>query len=98
MMGTLAGLMDNLVLEATTNRTTVQQLTSENLLLTTSVATLMVANKKLTKMVAHYYPMPQGCSGGQWCPSWPQTNLGQLLLDAWVQGIAYQQNLQCDWQ
>ncbi len=29
---------------------------------------------------------------------WPQSNLGQLLLVVWVQGIAYQKNLQCDWQ
>ncbi len=35
---------------------------------------------------------------GRRCPLWSQSNLGQLLLDAWVQGIAYQENLQCDWQ
>jgi hypothetical protein len=48
-MDALAGLLDNLALAATTNRTTVQQLTLENLSLPTLVATLTAANKKLTK-------------------------------------------------
>jgi hypothetical protein len=65
MMDTLAGLLDNLALAATTNRTTVQQLMLANLLLTTLVATLTAANKKLTKMVAHYNSTPQGRSGGR---------------------------------
>ncbi len=64
VMDTLAGLLDNLALAATTDRTTVQQLTAANLLLTMSVATLTAANKKLTKMVARYNPAPQGCGGG----------------------------------
>jgi hypothetical protein len=64
VMDALAGLLDNLALAATTDRTTVQQLTLANLLLTTLVATLRAANKKLTKMVACYNPMPQGCGGG----------------------------------
>jgi hypothetical protein len=63
-MDVLAGSLDNLVIVATTNRTTVQQLTLANLLLTTLVATLLAANKKLTKMVACYNPAPQGCSSG----------------------------------
>ncbi len=62
-MDVLAGLLDNLVLVTTTNRTTVQQLPSANLLLTMLVVTLMSANKKLTKMVAHYNPAPQGHGG-----------------------------------
>jgi hypothetical protein len=65
MMDALAGLLDNLALAATTNRATVQQPTLANLLLTTLVATLTVANKNLTKMVAHYNPAPQGCGGGR---------------------------------
>ena len=64
-MDTLAELLDNLALAATTDRTTVQQLMSTNLLLTTLVATLTAANKKLTKMVARFNPMPQQCSGSR---------------------------------
>jgi hypothetical protein len=66
-MDALAGLLDNLALAATTDRTTVQQLTSATLLLTTLVATLMVANKKFTKTVARYNPAPQGRGGGGGC-------------------------------
>jgi hypothetical protein len=65
VMDALAGSLDNLALAATTNRTTVQQLTSANLLLTTLVATLTAANKKLTEMVARYNPAPQGCGRGR---------------------------------
>jgi hypothetical protein len=102
MMDVLTGLLDNLALAATTDRTTVQQLMVANLSLKTLVTTLTAANKKLTKMVACYNPGPQGCSRGTGCggnkdPLWPHSNLGQLLLVTWVQGIAYQQNLQCDW-
>jgi hypothetical protein len=43
--------LDNLALAATSNRTTVQQLTSANLSLTKSVATLKAVNKKLIEMV-----------------------------------------------
>jgi hypothetical protein len=64
VMDALTGSSDNLVLAATSNRKTVQQLTLANLSLTTSVATLTAANKKLTKMVAHCNLAPQGCSGG----------------------------------
>jgi hypothetical protein len=64
MMVTLAGLLDNLGLAATTKRTTVQQLMLANLSLTALVATLTAANKKLTKTVARYYPAPPGCGGG----------------------------------
>jgi hypothetical protein len=67
VMDALAGLLDNLALVVTTNRTTVQQLTSANLSLTMLVATLTVANKELTKMVAHYNLVPQGCGGGGGC-------------------------------
>ena len=56
MMDALAGLLNSLVLAATTNRTTVRQLTSANLLLTMLVATLMAANKNLTKTVVRYNP------------------------------------------
>ncbi len=64
VMDALAVLLDHWTLAATTNRTTVQQLKSANLLLATSVATLTVANKKLTKMVACYNFTPQGRGGG----------------------------------
>ncbi len=67
VMDALAGLLDNLGLAATTNRTTVQQLTAANLLLTTLVATLMAANKKLTKTVACYNPVLQGHGSGRGC-------------------------------
>jgi hypothetical protein len=67
VMDTLAGLLDNLVLAATTNRTTVQQLTLANLLLTTLVAALTAANKTLTKMVACYNLAPEGRGGGGGC-------------------------------
>jgi hypothetical protein len=56
VMDALAGSLDNLARATTTNRTTVQQLTSANLSLTTLVATLMGANKKLTNTVARYNP------------------------------------------
>ncbi len=63
VMDALAGFLDNLVLTATSNRTTVQHLTLANLFLTTSVATLTAANKKLTEMVARCNLAPQGRSG-----------------------------------
>jgi hypothetical protein len=66
VMDTLAGLLDNLALLATTDRTAVQQLTSANLSLMTLVATLTAAKKKFTETVAHYNLAPQGyCSGGR---------------------------------
>ncbi len=66
----LAGwLLDNLALVAARNRTTVQQSTLANLSLTTSVATLMAANKKLSKMVAQCNLVPQRCSGRRGCGS-----------------------------
>jgi hypothetical protein len=103
VMGTLAGLLDNLVLATTTNRTTVQQLMLAILLLTTLVATLTAAKQQKTHQNGG---LLQPCTSGTWrrqrmwqqCPPWPQSNLWQLLLDAWVQGITYQQNLQCVWQ
>jgi hypothetical protein len=66
-MDALAGLLDNLVIAATIDRTTVQQLTLANLLLTMLVATLTAANKKLTKTVACYNHVLQGHSGGEGC-------------------------------
>ncbi len=56
----LAWLLDNLVLTATSNRTTVQWLTSANLSLTTSVTTWTAAIKNLTKKVACCNLAPQG--------------------------------------
>ncbi len=67
LMDTLEGSLDNLALAATTGRTTVQQLTSANLLLTMPVATLTAAKKKLTKMVVRYNPAPQGHGSGSGC-------------------------------
>jgi hypothetical protein len=64
VMDALAGSLHNLALTATSNRTTVQQLTSENLFLTTSVATQTAANKKLAKTVARCKFVPQRCSSG----------------------------------
>ncbi len=45
VMDTLTGLLDNLALAATSDRTTVQQLRLVNLSLMTSVATLTATNK-----------------------------------------------------
>ena len=64
VMDALAGSLDNLALAATRDKTTVQQLTLVNLSLMTLVATLMSANKKLTKMVACWNLMPHGWGGG----------------------------------
>jgi hypothetical protein len=63
VMDALTGLLDNLALVATTNRTTVQQLTLANLSLMMFVATLMAANKNLTGMVSCCNLVPQGRSG-----------------------------------
>ena len=52
VMDALAGSLDNLALAATSNKTALQQLMATNLALTITVATLMVANKKITKTVA----------------------------------------------
>ncbi len=52
VMDVLAGSLDNLALAATSNKTALQQLMAANLALTTTVAMLTVANKKLTKTVA----------------------------------------------
>jgi hypothetical protein len=46
VMDALAGSLDNLALAATSNKTALQQLTVANLALTTTVATLTVANKR----------------------------------------------------
>ncbi len=48
----LLGSLNKLVLAATSNKTSLQQLMATNLALTITVATLMVANKKITKTVA----------------------------------------------
>jgi hypothetical protein len=66
-MDALAGSLDNLVLAATSNMTSVQQLMLVNLSLTTSVANLTATNKKLTKRVASCNLVPQGRSGGRGC-------------------------------
>jgi hypothetical protein len=67
MMDALTRLLDNLALMATSDRTTVQQLTLVNLSLTTSVATLTAANIKLIKTVARCNLVPQGRGGGRGC-------------------------------
>jgi hypothetical protein len=64
VMDALAGSLDNLVLAATSNRTTVQQLTLVDLSLTTSAVTLTAANKNLTKMVARCKLTYLGGGGG----------------------------------
>jgi hypothetical protein len=64
-MDALAGSLDNLALAATINIITVQQLTLANLSLTKSGATIMAANKKLTKSVVCYNSAPQGRGGGR---------------------------------
>jgi hypothetical protein len=52
VMDALTGSLDNLALAATSDKTAFQQLTAANLALTTTVSTLTIANKKLTKTVA----------------------------------------------
>jgi hypothetical protein len=64
MMNVLTGLLDNLVLAATSNKTMVQQLLVANLALTTSVATLTATSKKLIKKVARCNHVPHGCGTG----------------------------------
>jgi hypothetical protein len=64
-MDALAESLDNLALAATSNRTTVQQLMLVNLSLTRSVANLMAANKKLTKILASCNLVPQGHGSGR---------------------------------
>jgi hypothetical protein len=67
VMDAIAESLNNLVLTSTSSRTTVQQLTLAKLSLTTSVATLMAANKKLTKTVACCNLGPQGHGSGGGC-------------------------------
>jgi hypothetical protein len=50
--GAMEAALDNLALAATSNKTTVQQLTAANLALTTTVATLTATNKKLVEAAA----------------------------------------------
>ncbi len=64
VMGALAGLLDNLALMATSDKTSAQHLTAANLALTTSVSTLTAANKKLTNTVARFNLPPNLCSRG----------------------------------
>ncbi len=52
VMDALTGSLDNLALAATSDKSAFQQLTAANLALTTTVSTLTIANKKLTKTVA----------------------------------------------
>ncbi len=63
VMDALAGSLDNLALAATSDKTTLQQLTAANLALKTTVAMLTVANKKLTKTVARFN-LPPNLHGG----------------------------------
>jgi hypothetical protein len=88
MMEAPAGSLDNLVLAATTNMTTVQQLMLANLSLTTLVATLTTAHKKLTKTMAGYNSVPQKrscdreCGGDNACRG-PKTICGNYC---WMHG------------
>jgi hypothetical protein len=50
--GKMEAALDNLALAATSDKTTVQQLTAANLALTTTVATLTATNKKLVDAAA----------------------------------------------
>ena len=54
--GAMEAALDNLALAATSNKTTVQQLTAANLALTTTVATLTATNKKLVEAAAKKKP------------------------------------------
>ena len=51
-MGNMEAALDNLSLAATSDKSTVQQLTAANLALTTTVATLTATNKKLVDAAA----------------------------------------------
>ena len=46
-MGKMEAALENLVLAATSDKATLQQITAANLALTTTVATLTATNKKL---------------------------------------------------
>ena len=63
VMDALAGSLDNLLLAATSDKTTLQQVTAANIAITTTVSTLTVANKKLTKTVAQFN-LPPNLHGG----------------------------------
>ena len=63
VMDALAGWIDNLTLDATSDKTAIEHLTSANLALTISVSTFVAANKKLTKTVARFNLPPNLCGG-----------------------------------
>jgi hypothetical protein len=63
VMDALAGSLDNLALAATSNKIAPQQLMAANLALTTTVASLTVANKKLTETEARFN-LPPNLRGG----------------------------------
>ncbi len=54
VMDALAGSLDNLALAATSDKTTLHQLTAANLALTSTVSALTISNKKLTETVARF--------------------------------------------
>ncbi len=93
----LVGSLDNLALAPTSNKNALKQLTAANLALTTTVSTLTIANKQLTKIVARFN-LPPNIHGGYVVVTHSQSHLGQLLMDTWIQDHAQQRDLRCSAQ
>jgi hypothetical protein len=84
----LGTALNNLALAAANDTTVLQQLTASNLALTTSSATLTVANKKLSEALAKAKVLcpPATTPGARqiWgTASYQQTFPWELLLDSW---------------
>jgi hypothetical protein len=93
VMDALKGLLDNLVLVATSNRNTVQQLTLANLSLTTAVATLTAAKKSSPKwLLAATLRLRDAAAARDAVAKAPAVvpkQFGETTVGAWVQGLTY---------
>ncbi len=79
----LGTALDNLALAAADDTTVLQQLTSATLALTTSIATLTAANKKLSEALAKVLTTTPRTPGTPWPP-----NKGKLFLGITVRLMA----------
>ena len=95
-MDVLVGLLDNLALAATSDKTAVQHLIVANLALTTSVSTLTAANKKLTNNMVTRSNLPpnlRGRGGGQGGNSaWRPTSTAVWGNYCWLHGYKVSHN------
>ena len=80
----LVGSLDNLALAATSNKTTLQQLTAANLALTRTVSTLTIATKSSPKWLLDSTYHPTYMVVMHDVVTHYQSHLGQLLLDKWI--------------